>query len=58
MDSLADALLLDPYPFETWIACRSDSTKGTGTLNDPPNGAPTLAAPFQVTARCGVQFHL
>lgn len=31
--SLSDALLLDPYPFETWIAKRPE--KGTGTLNDP-----------------------
>src|SRR2546426_10415872 len=36
---LTDALLLDPYPFEIWIAQRSDGQKGTGTLNDPFDGS-------------------
>jgi len=35
---LTDALLLDPYPFEIWIAQRSDGQKGSGTLNDPYDG--------------------
>lgn len=35
---LTDALLLDPYPFEIWIAQRSGQ-KGTGTLNDPFDGS-------------------
>ena len=38
--SLIDALLLDPAPFEVWIAFRGQ--KGTGTLNDP-YGADTTA---------------
>jgi hypothetical protein len=38
--ALTDALLLDPYPFETWIAVRPE--KGSGTLNDP-FGATTQA---------------
>ena len=36
--SLVDALLLDPYPFDVWIATRNDGVKGSGTLNDPFNG--------------------
>ena len=36
---LTDALLLDPYPFEIWIAQRSDGQKGSGTLNDPYDGS-------------------
>src|SRR5437870_9274218 len=37
---LSNALLLDPYPFEIWIALRTDGQKGTGTLNDPYDGSP------------------
>ena len=33
--SLVDALLLDPYPFDVWIATRTDGVKGSGTSNDP-----------------------
>ena len=51
MSSLVDALLLEPYPFETWVAYRSGSTeKGSGTRNDPLNGAPKLATPFTIGA--------
>src|SRR6266540_2968151 len=35
--SLVSALLLDPYPFEVWIAKRTDGIKGDGTLNSPFN---------------------
>jgi hypothetical protein len=49
MSSLADALLLDPYTFESWIAYRSDGLKGSGTLNDPWNGAPKLGTAVQIT---------
>ena len=34
-----DALLLDPSPFEIWIAVRSGGAKGSGTLNDPYDGS-------------------
>ena len=37
--SLIDALLLDPHPFEVWIAYRTDGVKGSGTLNDPFDGS-------------------
>ena len=37
--SLLDALLLDPHPFDLWIAYRSDGIKGSGTLNDPYDGS-------------------
>ena len=37
--SLLDALLLDPYLFEIWIAARTDGVKGSGTLNDPYDGS-------------------
>ena len=33
------ALLLDPSPFEIWVAVRSDLLKGSGTLNDPYDGS-------------------
>ena len=39
--SLIDALLLDPAPFEVWIAFRADGIKGSGTLNDPYDGSTT-----------------
>src|SRR5688572_30612086 len=37
--ALLDALLLDPYPFEIWIAKRTDGVGGSGTLNDPYDGS-------------------
>ena len=42
--SLIDALLLsrDPYPFEIWIAVRTDGASGKGTLNDPYDGSTTV----------------
>src|SRR6266516_1761374 len=33
--SLLDALLLDPFRINVWIAYRTDGVKGTGTQNDP-----------------------
>lgn len=33
--SLLDALLLDPYRINVWIAYRTDGVTGTGTQNDP-----------------------
>jgi hypothetical protein len=36
--SLLDALLLDPAPFQIWIADRADRQKGSGTANDPFDG--------------------
>jgi hypothetical protein len=37
--SLLDALLLDPYRLNAWIAYRADSVKGIGTQNDPYDGS-------------------
>ena len=37
--SLSEALLLDPAPFNVWIAVRTDGIKGSGTLNDPFDGS-------------------
>src|SRR5437016_6364429 len=37
--SLLDALLLDPYRINVWIAYRTDGVKGTGTQNDPYDGS-------------------
>ena len=37
--SLSEALLLDPYSFDIWIAKRTDGIKGSGTLNDPYDGS-------------------
>src|SRR5882762_151946 len=38
---LMDALLLDPYPFEIFLAVRTDGIKGSGTLNDPYDASTT-----------------
>ncbi len=48
--TLIDSLLLDPYPFEVWIAYRTDGVKGTGTLNDPFDGSTKLDTARSVTA--------
>jgi hypothetical protein len=37
--SLLDALLLDPAPFDVWIAARTDGIKGSGTASDPYDGS-------------------
>lgn len=34
-----DALLLDPFPLETFVAYRTDGIAGSGTANDPWNAA-------------------
>src|SRR5689334_12397136 len=36
---ISDALLLDPYRINVWIAKRADVVKGTGTQNDPWDGS-------------------
>jgi hypothetical protein len=36
---LLDALLLDPYRMNVWIAARNDGVAGTGTHNDPYDGS-------------------
>ena len=33
--SLSDALLLDPFKFEIFLAVRNDGQKGSGTISDP-----------------------
>ena len=40
--SLLDALLLDPAPFNVWIAFRTDGIKGSGTASDPYDGSMDL----------------
>src|SRR5205814_1055697 len=37
--SLLDALLLDPYRMNVWIALRTDGVAGTGTQNYPFDGS-------------------
>ena len=39
--SLVDALLLEPAPFEVWIAIRPDRQKGSGRIDDPYDGSTT-----------------
>ena len=48
--SLLDALLLDPAPFDTWVAYRQDGVKGSGTLNDPWNGSTGYAPPVTISS--------
>src|SRR5205823_7978072 len=45
--SLSEALLLDPYPFEIFIAYRTDGVKGSGTLNDPYDGSTQYGNPIE-----------
>ena len=47
--SLLDALLLDPYRINVWIAYRTDGVKGSGTQNDPYDGSTNLAAPVTIS---------
>jgi len=35
---MTDALWLDPYPVNVYIADRNDNAKGSGTINDPWTG--------------------
>ena len=48
--SLLDALLLDPYPFNVWIAYRTDGIKGSGTASDPYDGSPVFAVAKSITS--------
>ena len=41
--SLLDALLLDPAPFNIWLAVGTDGIKGTGTASDPFDGGTAAA---------------
>ena len=48
--SLLEALLLEPAPFDTWVAYRHDGVKGSGTLNDPWDGSTKYApGPANIT---------
>ena len=42
---LMDALLLDPAPFEVWVAYRTDGIAGSGTASDPFDGSPKYSVP-------------
>jgi hypothetical protein len=37
--ALSDAFLLDPAPFQVWMAARTDGIKGSGTARDPYDGS-------------------
>ena len=59
--SLLDALLLDPAPFNVWIAKRTDGIKGSGTISDPYDGSTQSrfdAAMNQFAAQSNVAIHL
>ncbi|HXT39213.1 MAG TPA: hypothetical protein VN887_04230, partial [Candidatus Angelobacter sp.] len=47
--SLLDALLLDPYRINVWIAYRTDGVKGSGTEEDPYNGSPRYESAISVS---------
>ena len=47
--SLFDALLLDPYRINVWIAYRTDGVKGTGTQADPWDGSTNHAAAVTIS---------
>lgn len=42
--SLVDALLLEPAPFNFWVALRTDANAGSGTQADPFHAATCLTA--------------
>ena len=48
--SLVDALLLEPAPFEVWIAIRPDGQKGSGRIDDPWDGGAIQEASAQITS--------
>ncbi len=48
--SLTDALLLDPYPFEIWIAQRTDGHLGSGRIDDPFDGSTVHQGAKEVTS--------
>jgi hypothetical protein len=50
MSSLSDALLLEPAPFEVWVALRTDGQKGSGRIDDPWDGSTVHASPVQITS--------
>jgi hypothetical protein len=39
---LLDALLLDPYRMNVWVAARTDGVPGTGTHSDPYDGSTSI----------------
>ncbi len=47
--ALVDAFLQDSFEFNVWIAIRTDSASGTGTAQDPFNGATLSGPPIPVT---------
>jgi hypothetical protein len=53
--SLVDSLLLDPYPFDVWIAWRT-AGGGSGTLNDPYDGSTKFAAAVSPNSATGLEF--
>lgn len=48
--SLAEAMLLDPSPFECWVAARTDGIMGSGTIDDPWNGSTAALFDSRMTA--------
>ena len=55
--SLTDALFLEPYPFEIWIAYRTDGIKGSGTLNDPFGATSATELKGRSYNLCASAFH-
>jgi hypothetical protein len=47
--SLTDTLLGEAYALDVWIALRTDGARGSGTENDPYNGAPRYEPALTVT---------
>ena len=48
--ALIDSLLLEPSPFEVWVAYRTDRQKGTGTIADPFDGSPEHGSQLPIQA--------
>ena len=56
--SLLDALLLDPAPFNVWIALRTDGLKGSGTASDPFDGSTATKLDFVLNNHCPANSHV
>lgn len=56
--ALLDALLLDPYPFQIWIAKRTDGIKGSGTASDPYDGSTAAKLDFVLNNHCPANSHV
>src|SRR5215207_9890760 len=56
--SLLDALLLEPHPFQIWLAKRTDNLAGSGTPSDPYNCRTADEFDLVLSTRCPANSHV